>query len=261
MYGATFKDAQNREGTRAYVSRPVNAIGDWDRIAPLDETNPVFVRENAALKIIRAKLGSDVPILQTVFAPLNSAHNLAGERLFADLLAQPRALHRALEAITETTKRFALASLKSGADAIFYATQMATSKYFNEEEFREFGEPYDLEVLNAIRAAKPDFILLHIHGVNTYFDLLAKYPVDIINWHDRRTAPTLKEARGKFGGALLGGLHELDTLLGHSSDAIIAQAREAIAQTNGRGFILGAGCVIQVDTPEENVRAVLEAAK
>lgn len=260
MYGATFKDAQNREGTRAYVSRPVNAIGDWDRIVPLDKSNPVFVRENAALKIIRAKLGSDVPILQTVFAPLNTAHNLAGERLFADLLAQPRALHRALEAITETTKRFALSSLESGADAIFYATQMATSKYFNEEEFREFGEPYDRDVLCEIRAAKPDFVLLHVHGVNTYFDLLAKYPVDIINWHDRRTAPSLRETRGKFGGALLGGLHELDTLLGRSREAIIAQARDAIAQTNGSGFILGAGCVIQVDTPEENVRAVLEAA-
>ena len=261
MYGATFKDGQNREGTRAYISRPVNVIGDWDKIAPLEESNLVFQRENAALKIVRAKLGADVPILQTVFAPLNTAHNLAGERLFADLLAQPRALHRALEAITETTVRFALASLKSGADAIFYATQMATSKYFNEEEFREFGEPYDRKVLTAIRAAKPDFILLHVHGINTYFDVLAKYPVDIINWHDRRTAPTLKEARARFNGALMGGLHELDTLLGNSRDAIIAQARDAISQTSGKGFILGAGCVIQVDMPEKNIGAVIDATK
>jgi uroporphyrinogen decarboxylase len=258
MYGATFKDGRNREGTRAYVARPVNSIGDWDKIVPLDDSNPVTQREDAALTIIRSKLGADIPILQTVFAPLNTAHNLAGERLFADLLAQPRVLHRALEAIAETTKRFALSSLRSGADAIFFATQMATSKYFNAEEFREFGESYDLDVLKAIRAANPDFILLHIHGINTYFDLLAKYPVDIINWHDRRTAPTLKQAREKFGGALMGGLHELDTLLGKSREAIMAQAREAIAQTNGRGFILGAGCVIQVDTPEENIRAVIE---
>ena len=41
-------------------------------------SNPVFQRETAALKLIRAKLGNDVPILQTVFAPLNTAHNLAG---------------------------------------------------------------------------------------------------------------------------------------------------------------------------------------
>lgn len=261
MYGATFKDGQNREGTRTYITRPVNAVGDWDKIDPLSETNPIFVRENAALKLIRSKLGANVPILQTVFSPLNSAHNMAGARLFGDLRTQPRALKRALEAISETTKRFALSGLKSGADAIFFATQMATSKYLTEEEFREFGLAYDMQVLKAVREAKPDFVLLHIHGVNTYFDLLAKYPVDIINWHDRRTAPTLKDARGKFGGALMGGLHELDTLLGNSREAVVAQARDAIAQTNGRSFVLGAGCVIQVDTPDENVRAAIGATK
>jgi uroporphyrinogen decarboxylase len=48
-------------------------------------------------------------------------------------------------------------------------------------------------VLNAIQDAKHDFVLLHIHGVDTYFDLLTKYPVDAINWHDRRTVPSLAE--------------------------------------------------------------------
>ncbi len=261
MYGATFRDGINREGTRTYVSRPVNAISDWDKITPLDATNPVFVRETAALKIIHDKLGKNVPILQTIFSPLNTAHNLAGERLFADLLAQPRALHRALAVLTETTTRFALENLRTGADSIFFATQMATRKYFNEAEFREFGESYDLQVLNAIRAAKPDFILLHIHGVNIYFDLITKYPVDAINWHDRRTEPSLREARSKFSGALVGGINEWDTLAAGSRDVVIAEGRDAIAQTNGRGFILAAGCVISVDTPEENVRGVLEAVK
>lgn len=261
MYGATFRDAQNREGTRAYISRPVNAIADWDKIVPLDAANPVFVRELAALKIIRGKLGADVPILQTIFSPLNTAHNLAGERLFADLRAQPATLHRVLAALTETTSRFALESMRAGADSIFFATQMATRKYFNEAEFHEFGEKYDLQVLNAIRGAKPDFILLHIHGVDIFFDQLTKYPVDALNWHDRRTAPSLKGARGKFKGALVGGINELDTLTGKSREAVNAQARDAISQTNGRGFVLSTGCVILVDTPEENIRAVIEAAR
>src|SRR5574341_274810 len=64
MYGATFRDGRNREGTRAYITRPVNALGDWEKIAPLDATNPVFVRELAALKIIRDKLGASVAASQ-----------------------------------------------------------------------------------------------------------------------------------------------------------------------------------------------------
>src|SRR5512140_3430230 len=41
MYGATFIDGQNREGTRSYTARPVNRLDDWDRIQPLDKSNPV----------------------------------------------------------------------------------------------------------------------------------------------------------------------------------------------------------------------------
>ncbi len=284
LYGATFQDGQNREGTRAYITRPVNALDDWEKITPLDATNPVFVRELAALKIIRDKLGAsvaasqgtpessreessprdaapDIPILQTIFSPLNTAYNLAGERMFEDLREHPDVLHRALSALTETTARFAVESLHAGADAIFFATQMATRKYFKEKEFREFGEPYDLQVLNAILAANPDFILLHIHGVDIYFDLLAKYPVDAINWHDRRTKPSLKEARSKFRGALVGGIDEWNTLAAKSREDVISEVRDAIAQTSGRGFILAAGCVIPVDTPEENIKAAIEAVE
>ncbi len=260
MYGATFRDGQNREGTRAYITRPVNALGDWEKIAALDSANPVFVRELAALELIREKLGGNVPILQTIFSPLNSAHNLAGERMFADLREHPDVLHRALRAVTETTARFAVESLRAGADSIFFATQMATRKYLSEEEFCAFGEPYDLQVLDAIRA-KHDFILLHIHGIDIYFDLLARWPVQAINWHDRRTAPSLKEARAKFKGALVGGINEWDTLAAKSREDVIAEVRDAMAQTNGRGLIVAGGCVIPVDTPEEHVKAVVEAVK
>ena len=259
MYGATFRDAANREGTRVYIARPVTALSDWDKIAPLDAQNPVFVREMAALKLIRQQLGGDVPILQTIFSPLNSAHNLANERLFDDLRAQPAVLHRALKALTETTVRFAVESLRAGADAIFFATQMATPKFLTVDEFQKFGQAYDLQVLEAIRAARADFIFLHIHGLDIYFDVLARWPVEVVNWHDRRTAPSLREARAKHPGTLAGGINEWDTLAAKSQREVAAEVRDAIAQTGGRGHILAAGCVIPVDTPEENIRAVTQA--
>jgi uroporphyrinogen decarboxylase len=271
MYGARLRTPDTgsvkfREGSRDYITRPVNALADWDKITPLDATNPVFARELTALRLIRPQLGGDVHILQTIFSPLNTALNLAGDRLYADLRAQPDVLHRALRALTQTTVRFAVASLRAGADAIFFATQMATSARLTLDEYRAFGEPYDVQALEALRAAKADFIFLHIHGLDIFFDELARYPVDIINWHDRRTAPSLKEARTSTAlrsaqRALAGGINEWDTLAAKPRDDVIAEARDAIAQTDGRGFILAAGCVIPTDTPEENVRAVLEAAR
>ncbi len=265
MYGATFRDGQNREGTRTYVSRPVNSISDWNRIGALDASNPVFQREAAAIKLIRQALGAEVPILQTVFAPLNTAHNLAGERLMEDLRAEPVLLHRVLRALTETTIRFATESLRAGASAIFFATQMATPKYLTLEEFQRFGEPYDLEVVEALTAAQAEFILLHIHGLNIYFEPLSQWPVQAINWHDRRTEPSLAEARAQYRGLLVGGIDEWGTLQGNPADreannAIVQQVRNAIEQVNGRGLILAGGCVIPIDTPEQNIRTVLETA-
>ena len=171
MYGATFttpsaESRRLREGTRERGTRPVNTLADWNKITPLDGTNPVFIRETSALKLIRQQIGNDVHILQTIFSPLYSAYNLAGERAFDDMRQHPDLLHRVLRTLTETTIRFAIASLQSGADAIFFATQMATSQYLTIDEHRAFAEPYDRQVLEAIRAAQADFIFLHIHGLN-----------------------------------------------------------------------------------------------
>lgn len=266
MYGATFTvptaDSRRlREGTRERGTRPVNALADWDKIAPLDETNPVFVRETRALKLVRQQIGNEVHVLQTIFSPLYAAWNLAGERAFDDMRQHPEILHRVLRTLTETTARFAIASLRAGADAIFFATQMATSQYVTVEEHRQFAEPYDRQVLDAIRTAQVDFVFLHIHGTDIFFDELAQYPVDVINWHDRRTAPSLKDARAKTQRKIAGGIDEWNVLAAKSGDEVIVQARDAIAQTGGRGFILSAGCVIPVDTPAENVRAVVEVAR
>ncbi len=260
MYGASQRDAKNREGTRNYVTRPVNALSDWYKIVPLNGANPVFQRESAAMRRIRQQLGDNVPILQTVFSPLNSAHNLAGERLFDDMRQHGEKVEQALRALTETTIRFAEESLSAGATAIFFATQMATSKYMSEEEFARFGEAYDLQVLEAIRA-KSDFTLLHIHGLDIYFDRLARWPVQMLNWHDQRTPPTLRQARAKSKIALAGGIDEWGVLSSGSKDEVIAQVHRAIEETQGRGFMVAAGCVTPIDTPDENIRAVLEAVR
>ena len=271
MYGATFSTAapgspRAREGTREKATLPVQSVNDWDKIAPLDAANPVFVREFSAIRLIRQQLGTDVHILQTIFSPLNCAYNLALERVFDDLRSHPDAVHRALRALTETTARFAVASLRAGADAIFFATQMATEKRVTRDEFRAFGEQYDLQLLEAIHAAKPDFIFCHVHGLDIYFDELMNYPVDVLNWHDRLTAPSLKEAREILRAAnnrkaIAGGIDEWNVLAKKSHEEALAQARDAVAQAGERGFILAAGCVIPVDTPEENIKAVAEATR
>lgn len=249
----------NREGTRHYIDRPVKRASDWGRLKALDVTTGVYGRELHVLRLIRQSLPDDL-ILSTIFSPLTVARTLSGEQALPRYLREnPEDLHRGLEIITEVTSRFAGETLAAGADGVFFATQCATTDYLTVEEYEEFGRPYDLRVLDAAQGA--ELRMLHIHGTALMFDQLTDYPVDAVNWHDRRTAPSLAEARDRFGGCLVGGINEWATLSNGTPDQIQAEVRDAIAQTGGRRHLAGAGCVIPVDVTEDRLRAARQTVE
>ncbi|MGB8643784.1 MAG: uroporphyrinogen decarboxylase family protein [Anaerolineae bacterium] len=260
MYGAQLADAGNREGTRVHTTRTINDPRDWAKVQTLDRSNPVFQREYRSMQLIRHELGREVPILQTIFTPFSAARNLAGDRIKQDLREHPAEVHHALEHLSRTILHFAFASLEAGADGFFLATQVATRDFITEAESQAFGQAYNLTLINELRG-KVDLILLHVHGENIYFEHLAKYPVQIINWHDRTTWPDLAEGKKLFHGAVAGGIEEWGTLAAGTPDQVRAQVHAAIAATEGTGLLLAPGCVIPIDTPEENIRAARAAVE
>ncbi len=249
----------NREGVRHYAERPIKKPVDWVRLKPLDVSEGVYGRELHALALVRQALPDDV-ILSTIFSPLTVARTLSGEQALARYVREnPEDLHKGLEIITDVTARFAAETLAAGCDGIFFATQCATIEYLTVEEYEEFGRPYDLRVLEAASAA--DLRVLHIHGTAIMFDELTDYPVDAVNWHDRRTTPTLAEARHRFSGCLAGGINEWETLSSGTPDLVAAEVRDAIAQTGGARHIVAAGCVIPVDIPPDRIQAARAAVE
>jgi uroporphyrinogen decarboxylase len=249
----------NREGVRHYTERPIKKETDWPKLKRLDVTTGVYGRELKALRLLRKALPDEI-ILATVFSPLTIARTLAGEtallRYLRDSIDET---HEGLDIITEATARFSEECLSAGADGLFFATQCASTAYMPIEEYEEFARPYDLRVLDAARHA--EIIMLHIHGERIMFEQLTDYPVHVINWHDRRTDPSLKEARAKFSGALAGGVDGMETIGKASAEQVTAEVKEAIAQVAGNKFMVTAGCVIPIDAPEANVRAVRQAVE
>lgn len=233
---------------------------DWLRLPRLDVGKGVLGAQNESLARVARELRGEVPILQTVFSPLTTARKLAGEALLEHLRKDPEALEAGLRTITDTTIEFSLAALRAGAHGIFFATQLASTEVLTVPEYERFGVRFDLEVLREA-GAKARMNLLHLHGEHVMFDLLASYPVQMINWHDRITAPRLRDALPKFTGALVGGIEERDLLVSGSVGALRAQVREAIRQTGGRRLVLGPGCVAAIAAPEEHVRVVIEEAR
>ena len=247
-------------GARAIAVPGIRQIEDWRGLPRLDPRRGVLGAQNEALRIAARKLGGRVPILQTVFSPLTTARKLAGEPLLAHLRQDPDAVEAGLRAITDTTLAFSLAALEAGAHGLFFATQLATTDVLDAAAYRRFGVRFDLEILEAVRS-RSRVNMLHLHGENIMFDLLADYPVQMVNWHDRLTAPTLVNALQKFKGAVTGGVEERELLVSGSEEDVRAQVRDAIAQTGGRRLVIGPGCVAGIAAPERNIRIVIDEAR
>jgi uroporphyrinogen decarboxylase len=259
-WGAKSVYEPNFNGARMIVVPGVKQAADWRRLPRLDPAKGVLGAQNEALARAAKELGGSVPILQTVFSPLTTARKLAGDALLEHLKSDPAAVEAGLRTITDTTIDFSLAALKAGAHGLFFATQLATTDVLTEPEYLKFGVRFDLEVFKALEK-KTRLNMLHLHGENVMFDLLAGYPVEMLNWHDRLTAPPLKEALKRFKGALVGGVEERELLVTGGEQAVRAQVRDAIAQTGGRRLVVGPGCVAAIAAPEQNYRAVIDEAR
>jgi uroporphyrinogen decarboxylase len=210
------------------------------------------------LRILREALGPDTPILQTIFNPLAQAKNLAGEAtLITHLRKYPDALKQGLNAITGATLLFIKEAISTGIDGIFFAVQHAQATLLSKDEFNEFGKPFDLSLLEV--ASDLWLNMVHVHGTEIYFDsITSEYPMQILNWHDRDTKPSLDEASRQFDGIICGGLRR-ESIVYSTPDQIHAEAIDAKKLTKGKKFILATGCVTPIIAPHGNTVAVRRA--
>ena len=252
------------EGTRRYIKSVITEPEDWDALPILDPTAGHLGAQLACLRAIRQELGPDTPILQTIFSPLAQARHLAaGDDLLVHLRKHPDAVMKGLETIAQTTRGFVKAAIETGIDGVFYAVQHAQATVLSEDEFTRFSRSWDLSVLEAAESLWCN--MLHIHGEDIYFEAVANYPVHILNWHDRDTAPSLSSAREietlKTGQATVvcGGLAR-DTLTYGTPAQVALETQDAIQQTGGKGLILSTGCVVPVIAPYGNLVAARDAA-
>ncbi|MBI4761405.1 MAG: uroporphyrinogen decarboxylase family protein [Chloroflexota bacterium] len=252
-WGAADEWTGHTEGTRQYTTRVIHGPRDWERLPVLDPTSRHLAAQLECLRLIRAELDPETPLIQTVFSPLAQAKNLAGsETLLAHLRLYPEAVLKGLAVIAETTRRFVEACLAAGIDGVFYAVQHAQASLLSLEEYRTFGLPNDLKALEPARGLWCN--LLHLHGSDVYFSLLASFDFPIVNWHDRETPPSLAEAQKQFNGVVCGGMRQ-DTLVYGNQAEVQKEAADALQQIGGKRFILGTGCVVPVIAPHGNLMA------
>ncbi len=241
---------------------PIQSLADWGRLKPLSMDQGALGEQLEALERIGESLGGETYFIETIFNPLSIAADLVDNpkvAIPALMVSNPQALKDALEVITATFSEFAKRCLDAGADGIFFATtDWASRDLLNEEQYAEWGRPYDLRVLEAAQGAH--FNVLHVCKNNNLLFALADYPVHAINWAVGSPGnPGLRDVQLNTNKTVIGGWMN-ETLRDGTPAMIKSEARAAREQTGGRRFMLGPACSIAPESPEENVKAARAAA-
>lgn len=241
-------------GAAKLVSTPVRQAADLAAVGRLELSDaPALQRELRSLqRLVEWVKDENVPILFTIFSPLTTLNKLTDGKVISYIEeGNGNLVHGALRAVCDTTIELARQAVTSGATGVFLASQMCRRGVCNEEQYREYGVPYDRAILDSAAGSLRAF---HAHGTEIMYDLIKDYPCEIFNWHAGETLPDLEEA-ALSGKCLMAGLVRSD-ITESNYDALKEQIRGSIARFHGRKQIIAPGCVIRYPLNEDTLHFI-----
>jgi [methyl-Co(III) methanol-specific corrinoid protein]:coenzyme M methyltransferase len=207
-----------------------------------------------ALEILRKNYGDRVALIGKVMGPWTISYHLAGVQEFLLwILTDPDKVRQFLDRLKEVTITFANAQLQAGADTVVIADH-ATGDLVSPKTYQEFLLPIHQEINQRIGGST----ILHLCGncsdrlrlfVEAGFDAYhfewqvdAKMAVRVVN-HEM---------------SLIGNIANKGVLFGGTPEEVYRQARYSI---KAGVDILAPECAVPLQTPIQNLKAIVEAAK
>lgn len=260
-WGAKFRFFKDGLTKPERLDNPVKKINDLAKIHPLEPMKSPILRDHVdALHYISKEIDKDVHFLMTVFSPISVVADMAPSRdKFGEyLLEDPKLVHSAIEAVTQTFEKFITEILNVGISGLFYATtHWGHYGRMTDESFDEFSRPYDMRLLKLVQ--DHPFNILHVCKGNNMLRALADYPVHAFNWDAADpTNLNLAEGREAVGKTVIGGIGHKSPMSEGTKSECLKEADDALKSLGTKGWMLGAGCTFEPSAPSENLKALRE---
>lgn len=207
-----------------------------------------------ALRLLRQRVGADAAIVGKVMGPWTLSYHMMGvEEFLIATKKDPRRAVRSMECLMEATLAFARLQIMAGADVICLADH-ATGGMISPIAYRDLLMPLHRLIFSRINAPT----VLHCCGNTTdrvkYF---AECGVDCYHFESGvNLESAVADARGKI--TLMGNINNMETLLNGKPEDVRAACRRAM---DAGVQILSPECAVPLNTPRENLRAIVEAAQ
>lgn len=248
----------------AYLAAP--AIQSVDQIASLKPANPHqdgnLPHHLEAMSRAVDAVGNEVVVTGALTGPFTTASFLIGTESLARLmLKNPVAVHELCELALQGALAYAKAILETGCTPSL-TDAMCSTTVISPKQFKEFGQPYLTRLVEFIHS-RDCSVTLHICGkTRAIWEQMCDTGADCLSIDN---AADLAEAKAKVGDRvrLMGNVSPSEIML----QGTPAQVREAVyqcvrkAHDNPKGFIVASGCSLPVETPFENIDAMLDAVR
>ena len=219
--------------------------------------------EIRATEICVKEAGDEVFIQPYTVCPMTCAGQVRGvEALLMDMIDRPDFVEDLLDFCSEVVLDYGKALIDVGAQSLLLGAALCSPSFSPPSFYREKVLPRHQKLVATLKDYGGVPILLHICGdVKSILPDMLETGVDMfdIDWQvDMGEAKQI--TKGEV--TLRGNLDPADVLLNGTAEQVYQKSAEVIhAAGKGGGLILGSGCDVSPGTPEENMEAMLQAAK
>jgi MtaA/CmuA family methyltransferase len=242
---------------RAPLLQSPHDLGRLRAVAPEDGRR--MSDRLAAVRLLREKVGGDVPVMGWVEGAFALAAVLRGDvALLLDIHDRPEWLKDLLELLVEPQIAFARAQVAAGAHILGLGDSMGS--LVSPRQYREFVLPYEQRILGAAKEAGA-IPRLHICGdTNHLLPDMAKSNAAIVDLDWMVDLGAAAETFGPDGPAPCGNFDPVAVML-QGTPAEIAEAVRRCAALGGPRHISAAGCEVPDGTPDANLLAQARALR
>ncbi len=207
-----------------------------------------------AAKLIREKVGDDVPLVAGMEGPVTLASDLASVKKFMKWsIKKPEDFEAMLDFATDACIEYANALAANGADVICIPDPVASPDLMSPDTFDKYLKPRLIKFAENVNCVT----VLHVCGnVKPILNMMADCKFDALSIEEKVT--DLKGAIAEVGdrARVVGNVSSPFTLLAGTVEKVTEDSTKALEDGIA---VLAPGCGIAPKTPTENIKAMVAA--
>jgi uroporphyrinogen decarboxylase len=245
------------------------AISSLDEVDDLEVPDPqqvpILQQLLKATRIVAQEIGKEAFIMgRADQGPFSLACEIRGMSEFMMDLATGEnedKIHLLLDHCRKVVTRFAIAQIDAGAHCTSIGDSPSGPDLLSPDSYRKYAWPYVKKMVDEL---KQHNILLSYHICGDATPIIA----DMVETGaqmlevDQKSEQKACKAASKGRSTIVGPVDPSGIMVQGTPEEVTEKCREAIKNLgSGGGFILGPGCAMPSTTPDENIDAMVEAAR